>query len=154
MLTIDPQTLAACGVVGTAIGTGWAAYERKRNSKTVDALRVAAGKDELITVKDQIIAAKEEEHKEYLRYREEHHKKVEEMSGKILVLTEDNAMLKERSDLHPVMEALKMQNESQKQQSTITLQILDSLKSLTSSISLLTAQVREVLGRKDSQKET
>lgn len=122
---MDSQLLLTIGgAAGTVFGALWAAFERSRNAKAADALRIANGKDEIIRVKDQIIDAKEQEHKEYLRYREEHHKALNEANAKILLLTEDVASLRARTDISPIIENQRLQGE-------VTLKILTALEKLT-----------------------
>lgn len=97
------QAAALAGVIGTVFGSGWAIIERMRSQKNADAKAALNGKDDVIKVKDEMIKALREEHEQFLAYRIAHHEQVQETQVKMLHLTEENSILRARSDLTPVL---------------------------------------------------
>lgn len=132
----DPATISAWGfaiIMGVA-----ATFERIRNAKQTkihqdraqansETRAEADGLRAVIKVKDEIITALQEEHDQHLKYRENHHKLVQEVNAKMLVLTEENAVLRSRSDLSPILEQMKIIQ-------TSSIKMMEALESLTEKV--------------------
>jgi hypothetical protein len=137
--------------VGSGPGTCWAVIERIRSAKKADQAREKAevasetraeveGLRAVIAVKDEIISALQEEHAQYLKYREEHHAKLEKDNAKMLALTEENALLRSRSDLSPILEQMRA--------------IQDTSKSMMESLQMLTEKVHSLCDFHEDERRT
>jgi hypothetical protein len=95
------------------IGFGVAAFERIRNAKMNTSAAVNIAKDELVKVleadRDAWKSRYATEHDEYVARREGYHTESQTIQAKLLFLTEENAMLKVKTDVTPIMEELKGQ---------------------------------------------
>jgi hypothetical protein len=115
-------------IVGGGLATAAAAYifytaQRRQG--------VAAAKDELIKSitadREAWKSRYEAEHLEIMAYRDQVHAKNEESNAKIITLTTENAELKSKTDLSPLM---KMMQTFFAEQTEINQQILDGLTEL------------------------
>ncbi len=93
--------------------------------------------DDHLKMKDETIASMKVEHEEYLAYRKSHHEQMQEINARMLVLTEENATLRARSDLSPILDQLRTQG-------TVTMQILTTMSDLTKTVEHLADKVAEV----------
>lgn len=148
----DGTTIGA--ILFGIVSAFYAAFQQKKASSATDqaitATRVAtAATDEtLLKSQNDLLesframandwkARYEVEHTEFLKYRESAHKKTNEDNATMLKLTEENADLRARTDLTPVVEQLKDQAASN-QQLGIT------LKELSEGVSHLIKQISKL----------
>lgn len=161
---MDVSEGTTIGAVAFAILSGaYGAFQQKKASKATDqaitATKVATAATDESLVKSQsdlLLSFKsmaddwkaryEIEHTEFVKYREAAHKKSNEDNQRVLVLTEENADLKARTDLTPVVEQLKEQAESNKQLGV-------TLKDLSEGVSHLIKQISK-LDQIEKQKPT
>lgn len=122
MLNMEPT--AVIGGIGTAIGFIVAGYERFRSNRSAEKesvakVEAAASKqiqdsfNQLITIEKSVSDAHklrfENEHSEFVAYRNEMHAKHNEFNAKILILTEENIKLQAKTDLSAIYEFQKDQ---------------------------------------------
>lgn len=126
------EPLSAVSLGFAALACGWAAFERLRGLKRSDHVLVEVERDKLLELMkanlEERTRAHEREHAEFLEYRRSTHELNETTQSKILNLTEEIANLRNKTDITPIIEYQKTQNEINKT-------ILDALNKILSSLS-------------------
>ncbi len=97
------------------VAFGAAAFERVRNVKLSSTANVSLAKDELINVvtadRDAWKSRYETEHSEYVARRQQYHDELQGINADMLRLSGENAALKAKTDVTPIMQELKAQSE-------------------------------------------
>lgn len=134
------------GSIGLAAGAlvygVWQSFKskgkRKAEDEAKDLQRALDGKEELIAIsREQAAAWKvryESEHDEYVKYRQERHEKDGEIQSLVLRLTMENAELRAKTDLSPVLE-------HQRQNAEVQVKMLESLAKISAVLDVMLKHV-------------
>lgn len=160
-MTPDIQTWVSIGTALAAVlGVAWGFIEKLKTGraeraaeKAAQEKQTAADAHKIIEVKDELIAVAQEskaawkakyeqEHAEYTEYRTEAHKRLNEASALVLRHSAENAELRAKTDLSPVLK-------HQEEQSQVTTKIIETLAKINTTQDLLIESILNgVNGRK------
>jgi hypothetical protein len=130
-MNVESQLPMWANVLVMLVAIGAAVYERLRSAKLMQSAQLNTAKDELIKVleadRDAWKSRYEAEHDEFVKRRQQYHDDVQKTQSRTLVLTEENAALKAKTDITPILTELQAQ-------SSINKAVLHALEELTKRI--------------------
>jgi hypothetical protein len=146
-MNLDPS--AAGGYIGMAVAIIAAAFERfhsqrslgrarEANERAQEAEKARAAHDQVLAAKDELLKVYEksaeswkqrhaDEHKEFGEYREYAHRIANDANATIVKQAEQIAELKARTDITPILESQKQQQEINRQMMAALEKILERL---------------------------
>lgn len=130
-MTPDSHLPAWANLLVMIVAIGAAIFERVRSARLMQSAQLNTAKDELIKVleadRDAWKSRYESEHDEYVKRRQQYHDEVQKTQTRILLLTEENAQLKAKTDITPILAELHAQ-------ASINKAVLRALEELTKRI--------------------
>lgn len=128
------ETITIGSMLGTACALVVAAWQSYRAKKLEAVKQLDLAKDELIKVTRESAEAWKKRHDdlhlEYVAYRENRHKSDNDTNGMLLRLTADNADLRAKTDMTPILE-------HQREQALINQKVIEGLTKSTAALDLL-----------------
>lgn len=130
--------VAAMGLIYGVFQAWRASGKRKVEAEARDLQRTIEAKEQLIGVAQESASAwrqrYEDEHREYKTYREDRHRKDNELQEMIMRTTAENTQLRIKTDLSPILE-------QQRQHAEVQVKMLESLAKISAVLDVMMKHV-------------